>query len=60
MGEAVSLALGGRMDEARSVCARALELEPGMSIRTARELGYAPSIEAKLVLAHRLLGLPEN
>jgi adenylate cyclase len=60
MGQAVALVLAGRMDEARSACARALELEPGLSIRSARELGYAPAIEAKLVEGHRLLGLPER
>jgi adenylate cyclase len=60
MGQAVALALAGRMDEARSACARARELEPGLSVRTARELGYAAEIEAKLVRTHRLLGLPES
>ena len=29
MGQAAALAFAGRMDEARSACARALELEPG-------------------------------
>jgi TolB-like protein/class 3 adenylate cyclase/Tfp pilus assembly protein PilF len=60
MGEATALALGGRTDEARSACARALKLEPGFSIRTARELGYAPALEAKSVQALRLLGVPER
>ena len=58
MGQAVALALAGRMDEARSACARARELEPGLSVRSARELGYAAEIEAKLVQAHRLFGSP--
>jgi tetratricopeptide (TPR) repeat protein len=58
--QAAHLALAGRMDEARSVCARALELEPGISIRTALSHGLAPALEAKLVKGYRLLGLPEN
>jgi TolB-like protein len=58
IGQAQALALAGRMDEARSACGRALELEPGISIRSIRELGYAPAIEAKLVRAFRLLQAP--
>jgi hypothetical protein len=54
--QAAYLALAGRMNEARSVCARALELEPGISIRTALSHGLAPAIEAKLVKGYRLLG----
>jgi hypothetical protein len=49
MGQAAALAFAGRMEEARAFSARALNLEPGLSIRTALELGYAPSIESKLV-----------
>jgi len=60
MGQAAALALAGRVDEARSACARALDLEPGFSIRTARELGYAPAIEARLVQAFRSLGVPKR
>jgi len=60
IGQAEALALAGRMDEASSACVRAVELEPGLSIRTVRELGYAPAIEAKLVQALRLLGVPER
>jgi adenylate cyclase len=60
MGQAAYLALAGRMEEARSVCARALELEPGLSVRTALSHGLAPAHEAKLVQGYRLLGLPEN
>jgi adenylate cyclase len=58
--QAAYLALAGRMDEARPVCARALELEPGISIRTALSHGLAPALEAKLVQGYRLLGLPEG
>jgi adenylate cyclase len=60
MGQAAALALAGRMEEARSARARAAELEPGFSIRTIQELGYAPAIEAKLAHAFRLLGVPER
>jgi tetratricopeptide (TPR) repeat protein len=59
-GQAAYLAFAGRMDEARLVCARALALEPGLSIRTALSLGLAPALEAKLVQGYRLLGLPEK
>ena len=58
-GKAASLALSGHMDEARHVCARVLELEPGFSMRTTRELGYAPAIEALWLLAARLLDVPD-
>jgi adenylate cyclase len=60
MGQATALALAGHMDEAKLACVRALELEPGLSIRTAREFGYAPAIEAKIVETWRLLGVPER
>jgi Flp pilus assembly protein TadD len=60
MGQAEALALAGRMDEARSALARAMKLEPGISIRSTRELGFAPAIEAKFVQAARLLGVPEK
>jgi adenylate cyclase len=53
------LALAGRMNEAKAVFAKALELEPGLSIRTIRELGYAPEIEALWIRGGRLLGLLE-
>jgi adenylate cyclase len=54
-----ALALAGRMKEAKTIFAKALELEPSLSIRTIRELGYAPEIEALWIRAGRLLGLPE-
>ena len=59
-GQAAYLAFAGRMDEARLVCARALELEPGLSIRTALSHGLASAHEAKLVQGYRFLGLPEK
>jgi adenylate cyclase len=59
LGHAVMLALAGRMEEARQVCARGLELEPTFRIRVIREIGFAPAITDKIVHALRLLGLPE-
>ena len=59
MGQAFSLALAGRMDEATPIFARAMELEPGFRIRTILELGYAPAIADKFVDAARLLGANE-
>jgi adenylate cyclase len=56
--QAFALALAGRMDEARSIYARAVELEPGFGIRSILELGYVPAIADKLVRAARLLGAP--
>ena len=54
-----ALALAGRMNEAKAIFTKALELEPSLSIRTIRELGYAPEIEALWLRAARLLGVPE-
>ena len=54
-----ALALAGRMSEAKAIFAKALELEPSLSIRTIRELGYAPEVEALWLRAARLLGMPE-
>ena len=53
------LALAGRMDEARATFARGLALEPEFRIRAVRELGYAPVIMDKMVLAAQLLGARE-
>jgi hypothetical protein len=47
------------MKEAKAIFAKALELEPRISIRTIRELGYAPEIEALWIRSGRLLGVPE-
>ena len=60
MCQAWALALAGRMDEARPICARALELEPGFCIRTIVEAGFPPTIANKSVHGGRLLGLPES
>jgi adenylate cyclase len=59
MGQAQALALAGRMEEAKTVFARALELEPGYRIRTILELGYVRAITDKMVHAARLLGVRE-
>jgi TolB-like protein/DNA-binding response OmpR family regulator len=58
-GRAASLALVGRIEEAKPVCTKVLELEPSYSIRTIHELGYAPEIEALWLRAARLLGVPD-
>jgi TolB-like protein/Tfp pilus assembly protein PilF len=59
MTYAVALALAGRMDEARPVCARALEIEPSWSIRTARTVLGDSKLAEKYERAFRLLGIPE-
>jgi len=51
--------LAGRIEEARAVFARGLELEPTASIRMIRELGYIPALEEKLIRGARILGLRE-
>jgi TolB-like protein/Tfp pilus assembly protein PilF len=57
--QAHALALAGRMTEAKAIFAKALELEPSLSIGTIRELGYAPEIETLWLRAARLLGVPD-
>ena len=59
LANAEALVLAGRFEEARSVYARALEIEPNFSLRTFREVGFAPVIADKLFHAARLLGMPE-
>jgi Flp pilus assembly protein TadD len=58
---AVALALAGRMDEARPVWARALEIEPAMSISTGRSIrgSDASGLGDKIDRALRLLGVSE-
>jgi TolB-like protein len=56
---ASALALAGRMAEAKAIFAKAIELEPSLSIRTLRELGYAPEIQALWLRSGRLLGVPD-
>jgi tetratricopeptide (TPR) repeat protein len=57
--QAHALALAGHIKEAKAIFAKALELEPSLSIRTIRELGYAPEIEALWLRAAHLLGVPD-
>jgi adenylate cyclase len=59
IGQALMLALAGRMDDARPLFVRGLALEPEFRIRTVRELGWAPVIMDKMVRAARLLGAQE-
>jgi adenylate cyclase len=57
--QAVALALAGRVEEARPVVHKGLELEPGFRIGVAKQTGIAPAIVDKLAEGGRLLGLPE-
>jgi adenylate cyclase len=56
--EATALALAGRVEAARPLVRRGLELEPGFRLRFFFEL-IAPEIADKFVEGGRLLGLPE-
>jgi tetratricopeptide (TPR) repeat protein len=57
--QAVSLALAGRLNEARPIVRRGLELQPGFQTRIYAESGVAPELIAKVTAGARLLGLPE-
>jgi adenylate cyclase len=57
--QAASLALAGRMDEARPIVRRLLELEPTFRTRLIFEVGMVRSVADKLAEGARLLGLPE-
>jgi TolB-like protein/class 3 adenylate cyclase len=59
IAQAQSLALAGRLDEARPIWAEGLKLEPEYRIRTLLEVGLIPSIFDKLARAARLLGARE-
>jgi adenylate cyclase len=56
---AISLALAGRLDEARPSVRRGLELEPEFKLRMFRELGTTQIIMDRSVEGGRLLGLPD-
>jgi tetratricopeptide (TPR) repeat protein len=56
---AAALALAGRMEEARSVCARALEIEPTFGVRSRQSVGPAPQLAEKFERGFRLPGLAE-
>jgi adenylate cyclase len=56
---AVALALAGRMDEARQATARAVEIEPTISIRTTRSVGLGPRLAENYERGLRMLGVPD-
>jgi adenylate cyclase len=56
---AVALALGGRVEEAKPIMQRALELEPGGRIYMVYEIGLLRGIADKYAAGARLLGVPE-
>jgi TolB-like protein/class 3 adenylate cyclase/Tfp pilus assembly protein PilF len=59
MTYAVALALAGRMEEARRVCARALEIEPSWSIGKGRSISGRTNHAENFERGLRLLGVPE-
>jgi hypothetical protein len=56
--QAEALALAGRLEEARPIAQRGLELFPGWRIGLYAAFGIAPAILDKIVEGARLLGLP--
>ena len=56
--QAIALALAGRMEDAKPIVQRGLELEPGFRVQVAAEIGFAPVIADKFAEGGRLLGLP--
>jgi adenylate cyclase len=56
---AASLALAGRVDEARPVVRRLLELEPGFRYRMVFAIGMVRAAAEKFAEGARILGLPE-
>jgi TolB-like protein/Tfp pilus assembly protein PilF len=59
LAQASSLALAGRLDEARPIWAEGLKLEPEFRIRTLLEVGLIPSIFNRLARGYRMLGVRE-
>jgi adenylate cyclase len=57
--QASALALAGRVEEARPIVRRGLDLEPGWRIRVWSSVGIAEAIADRLAEGGRLLGLPE-
>ena len=57
--QAAALALAGRLEEARPIAQRGLELFPGYRIGLLAAFGLAPAVLDKVVEGDRLLGLPE-
>jgi adenylate cyclase len=56
---AMTLALAARLDEAREVARKALELQPGFRSRFVFEIGLLPQFADEFAKGARLLGLPE-
>jgi adenylate cyclase len=56
---AIGLALAGRIEDARPVVAKGLELEPSFSSRLLLQVGITRQIVDRLVQGARILGLPE-
>src|SRR5208337_4872232 len=56
---AIALALAGRMEEARPVLQRGLELGPGFRLSGFEAFGIKPALLDRFVEGGRLLGLPE-
>jgi adenylate cyclase len=59
LAQAESLALAGRLEEARPIWTKGLALEPEFRIRTLLEVGLISSICEKLARGARLLGARE-
>jgi adenylate cyclase len=57
--QAASLALAGRLEEARTVAQRLLELEPGFRLRMLSEIGFARAVADRLAEGARILGMLE-
>jgi adenylate cyclase len=57
--QAVALALAGRLEDARPIIRKGLELQPNFRTRVYAESGIAPELIAKVTEGARLLGLPE-
>jgi Flp pilus assembly protein TadD len=58
-GQAIALALAGRVEEARPILRKAQELEPGARIYMIYEIGLLREIADKWAAGARLLGVPE-
>jgi adenylate cyclase len=57
--QAVALALAGRLEQAKPIVQRALELEPSFRNRFFVDIGLVPAISNKLIEGAHLLGLPD-
>ena len=57
--QAIALALAGRLEEARPIVGRGLELQPDFRTRVYAESGVASELIVKITKGARLLGLPD-